>query len=82
MPRNDLSFKPSKVKDNILVLASCRMCSKQHIFDLPKVNVQSWLDRNMLIQNAFPKLSREERELLISGTCGKCFTELFGEGEK
>ena len=34
-----------------------------------------------LIQNAMPYLSADEREILISGTCGPCFDRMFGEGE-
>ncbi len=31
------------------------------------------------VQLAFPYLSADDRELLISGTCGECFDKLFGE---
>jgi len=31
-----------------------------------------------LVQFAFPYLSKEQRELLISGTCGECWKTLFG----
>lgn len=34
-----------------------------------------------LIQRVAPNLSEDDRELLISGTCGKCFEKLF-EGEE
>jgi hypothetical protein len=30
-----------------------------------------------LIQKAMPELTKDERELLISGTCGPCFDRLF-----
>ena len=33
-----------------------------------------------LIQNFFPKLTPGEREILISGICGKCFDKMFPEG--
>ena len=32
-----------------------------------------------LIQDALPYLDSDEREILISKTCGDCFDELFGE---
>ena len=32
-----------------------------------------------LIQNAFPYLTPDERELIISRICGKCFDKMFGE---
>ena len=31
-----------------------------------------------LMQNAFPFLTSDERELLISGTCPKCWNDMFG----
>ena len=30
-----------------------------------------------LIQDAFPHLSADDREILISGTCGACFDKMF-----
>ena len=33
------------------------------------------------IQDAMPYLSADERELLISGTCGTCFDKMFGGSE-
>jgi hypothetical protein len=35
--------------------------------------------QGVLIQNAFPYLSNEERERLITGICGKCWDKMFGE---
>ena len=31
------------------------------------------------IQDLLPRLTASERELFISGICGKCWIELFGE---
>ena len=33
------------------------------------------------IQHAMPYLSADQRELLISGTCGDCCDEMFGGDE-
>tara|TARA_Y100000310_G_C20387451_1_gene671140 strand:+ start:362 stop:508 length:147 start_codon:yes stop_codon:yes gene_type:complete len=38
----------------------------------------SW-NNGSYIQNAMPYLSADERELLISGTCGPCFDVMFAE---
>ena len=35
-----------------------------------------------LVQIAFPYLSAEERETLISGICPKCWDETFGEDDE
>jgi hypothetical protein len=34
------------------------------------------------VQNAFPYLNADERELLISQTCGACWKEMFGDEEE
>ena len=59
-----------------VVAVPCRMC--QETTDL-KVNFQGFVNwkSGELIQEALPELSCDERELLISGTCGTCFDELF-----
>ena len=59
-----------------VVAVPCRLC--QETTDL-KVNFQGFVNwkSGELIQDALPELSCDERELLISGTCGTCFEELF-----
>ena len=59
-----------------VIAVTCRMC--QETTDL-KVNFQGFVEwkSGQLIQEALPELSCGERELLISGTCGTCFDELF-----
>tara|TARA_Y100000296_G_scaffold73682_1_gene91423 strand:- start:308 stop:457 length:150 start_codon:yes stop_codon:yes gene_type:complete len=41
---------------------------------------EAW-ENGELIQNAMPYLSADEREVLISGMCGPCFDNLFGDEE-
>jgi len=38
-----------------------------------------WHNGEGFIQDLMPYLSTGERELLISGTCGRCFDEMFPE---
>ena len=55
---------------------TCNQCSEVHVIE---VDFQDWSDwrRGKLAQDAFPYLSADERELLISGICGKCFDKMF-----
>jgi hypothetical protein len=39
------------------------------------------LEAGELIQRAMPEVSEGDRELLISGICGKCFDFLFSDEE-
>jgi hypothetical protein len=59
------------------VVAHCRRCGEFHELQPTIAGYIAW-HNGVLIQDAMPELSASERELLISGTCGKCFDELFG----
>ena len=66
------------VKEKQPMWATCRACrDNQQIHVFPD-DVADW-QNGKLIQDAMPYLSADERELIISGTCGKCFDEMFGE---
>ena len=45
------------------------------------VKVGTWL-AGAHIQRAYKSLTADERELLISGTCGPCFDSLFEKDEE
>ena len=60
----------------------CRECGEATLLDLSMTDVTRWRGGE-LIQRVFPQLSEDVRELMISGTCGKCFDQLFTtEGER
>ena len=65
---------------NGTVSVSCRYCNGHHILAACAEDVDRW-QGGELIQNAMPYLSADERELLISGTCGTCFDKMFGSEE-
>ena len=56
----------------------CRTCKDTHILMVNIRDAKRWR-QGELIQDAMPYLTPDERELLISGTCGKCFDKMFGE---
>jgi hypothetical protein len=63
--------------DNIIVIAtSCPICGAEHFVKVPEEAYEAW-QNGALIQNAFPFLSAEEREWLISGICSECFDRMF-----
>jgi len=59
---------------------SCMVCNAKQDLEVNEHDFHSW-QSGTKIQNAMPYLSADERELLISGTCSKCFDEMFGEDE-
>jgi hypothetical protein len=55
----------------------CHMCKGRTSFRVSRDGFQAWRDGS-LIQKALPELSKDQRELMISGTCPTCFDKLFG----
>ncbi len=55
---------------------TCRICKQEKEVNVTKEQYQA-LAKGALIQNAMPNVPSDERELLISGMCGKCFDNLF-----
>lgn len=66
------------------MIAKCYSCEKEYNL---KIDIDKWIDFKInrksspLIQLVFPELTADERELLISGICGKCFDDIFSELE-
>lgn len=54
-----------------------------HTREIPitKLEYEQWLGTNTLIQVAFPLLTPDEREFLISGVTPEEWDELFGEDD-
>jgi len=57
----------------------CRSCNKEKTLPVDSERYQKWRDGKGYIQNLFPELSADDRELMLSGTCGDCFDNMFPE---
>lgn len=55
----------------------CRMCGVDYIVFVNKDDFKDWYIGGVHAQEAFPYLSANERELLLSETCGECFDKMF-----
>lgn len=60
----------------IYVDVDCRICGKTHRLLVDEPDLNAW-QSGECIQNAMPYLTADERELLISHTCGECWAEMF-----
>lgn len=58
----------------------CPICGERHYVEVFEKDFIAWRN-GTLIQDAFPYLSVDERELLISGTCAECFSAIFGDDD-
>lgn len=75
------NFMVATKSRNLIVENRCPMCGKVHTVTVNNTDFEKW-QSGACIQNAFPYLSAEEREILISGICPKCWTLMFPSDEE
>ncbi len=66
----------------VVVEVTCPFCGKVNQLTLPTEGYTAWKLHGILVQNAFPQLSAEDRELLISGICPTCWDGMFPDEEE
>lgn len=64
--------------NDVSLIIRCRTCGIDHRVMVNSAHLDDY-ENGELVQNAFPYLTPDERELIISRTCGKCFDQMFGE---
>ncbi len=64
--------------DKLAISIKCIQCKETHSFTILEENFDKWRNGE-LIQNCFTTLDEDDRELFISGMCGRCFDELVPE---
>ena len=57
---------------------TCNTCGKSRTISLDIHEYKSWKN-GKCIQQAFPEIDTNTRELMISGMCGKCFEAMCKE---
>ena len=62
------------------IRATCLRCGETTVIKANVSDVVAW-QNGELIQDVLSYLSEDERELLISKTCGKCFEEMFPDSD-
>ena len=65
----------------VCVVTACPFCGHAHEVEVNEMDYLDWQDGE-LAQNAFPYLSADEREMLISGICPTCWDKMFGSDEE
>ena len=59
----------------------CPFCGKSNLVKVHAADYHAW-ENGALAQNAFPYLSANEREMLISGICPTCWDNMFPPEEE
>jgi hypothetical protein len=60
------------MSETLRVTVVCHGCQEQFLLTVDAAGFYAW-QAGMLIQTALPALTEDERELLISQTCGPCW---------
>lgn len=63
------------------MLIRCRHCGESYIVPISEQEYLNWIKKGTFVQDEFPKLDSNERELLISQTCGNCWNKIFNTDE-
>ncbi len=64
--------------DEYLILRKCPLCQKTARAIVPAQGVWDW-EHGKHIQDAFPNLDADQRELVLTGTHSECWNSLFEE---
>lgn len=62
----------------IRVITCCPFCHRFGVVEVNEGDYNDW-QNGAKAQDAFPYLSAEEREMLISDTCPTCWAKMFDE---
>jgi hypothetical protein len=63
----------------IVLTNSCPMCGTGGAVVVDEQAYVAWRDNGVLMQDAMPDLTVDERELLISGTHAHCWEKMWAE---
>jgi hypothetical protein len=70
------------MKNPMTLEVDCRICGKTVNLVIEQEDFKKFKNREGAVQNIFPYLSADEREMLISGICSDCWEELFNKHNK
>lgn len=65
--------------NEVIIKVNCEICNEEHWFDMTQLQYKRWTKQKDLIQNIFPEMSVDEREILVSGICSSCYDKMFAE---
>ena len=66
----------------IRLAIKCPHCSKINNIYMSKKKYDEYINQKDLIQNIFPDITPQEREILISGICPDCWNEIFSNNDE
>jgi len=64
------------------ITTQCPICLEEHTLDVTDEQYEKYINGEDYIQNIFSEMSAEDREMLITGICPKCWRNVFGDEEE
>ena len=58
------------------VICTCPICGAENVVVCENEQYEAW-KKGALVQNAFPKMDPDSRELLITGICRQCYDKMI-----
>lgn len=67
--------------ETTIIERPCPFCGQPHYVEVNFIDYWMW-EQGMNAQDAFPYLGPNEREILITGICPKCWDNMFVGGDE
>jgi hypothetical protein len=67
---------------SVSMINKCIHCQTMNLLKLPQTGFIAWREHKVFVQNAFPELPVDARELIISGTHTECWDALWKDLEE
>ncbi len=71
-----ITYRPDLGDKVELTTIPCPYCEKVSTVIVKEEDWRKWLDGKNFIQDAFPDLPPEQRELFLTGICGECYAKM------
>ena len=65
----------------MIIKTTCPVCGEEHYVECSKEGYEAFKNGEC-IQIALPELSTSEREMLVTGTCPRCWDLLFPDEDE
>jgi hypothetical protein len=66
--------------ETMMVSTTCVFCGKEHLTEVDTLKYYRWKIGES-IQNVWPEMTADDRELLVSGTCPQCWEDHMKDPE-
>lgn len=74
---NKYSTKFEFLDEGVLFSKVCIYCGIESWFRITEKQYEAWITNDGYIQDVFPNMTNQEREVMISGTHPECWDAMF-----